>query len=103
MRSLKMQETTYFSSQPSNQLNLFKTRRVEKINFTKTATNAFKINKARNSSPSPVKRTISLASSNSPEKNEREPSSMQDIYADMKKVVYICEGSKNYLPELFDR
>lgn len=77
--SLKMQETTYFSSQPSNQLNLFKNRRVEKITFTKTASNAFKISKPRNSSPSPVKRTISLASSNSPDKNEREQSSMQEI------------------------
>jgi hypothetical protein len=60
---LRMQETSYFTNQPSNQLNLFKTRKMEKISFTKTISNgsAFKISKAR-SSQSPVKRTTSCAS-----------------------------------------
>lgn len=104
-RSLsRMQETsTYFSSQPTNQLNLFKTRRVERINFTKTISNAFKISKPRNNSPSPVKRTISLITNNSPEKSEKGDKpigSMHEIFAEMKKVVYIGEESKNFLPEM---
>ena len=98
-KSVKLQDTTYFSSQPSNQLSLFKTRRVDKISFTKTASNAFKISKPRNSSPSPVKRTISLASSNSPDKSEREQSSMQDIFQEMKKVVFISDSKKMSLSE----
>lgn len=101
-RSLKMQETTYFSSQPSNQLNLFKSRKVERINFTKTSSNTFKISKGRNSSPSPVKRTISLVSSNSPEKTEKDHGSMQELFMEMKKVIYIGDENRNFLPEVFE-
>jgi len=87
----------YFSTQPNNQINLFKARKFNRLNFVKTSSNgnAFKISKARHS-PSPVKRTISCASS-SPEKVE----SMHDIFGEMKKVVYISEGNKDKLPECF--
>lgn len=51
----------------------------------------FKISKTRNS-PSPVKRTNSLAS-NSPEKTQKSVGigSMHDLLSDMKKVIYIGE------------
>jgi hypothetical protein len=70
----RMQETNYFSSQPSNQLNLFRTRKTERNSFVKTVSNSgngnsFKISRS-SKSPSPVKRTISMVSSNSPEKPE---------------------------------
>ena len=79
----RMQDTVYFQSQPSNQLSLFKNRKIERIGFNKTISNgnkgnAFMISRGnRNSSPSPVKRTTSLASSPSPESTEKSINSMQ--------------------------
>lgn len=99
-RVMKMQETSYFHSQPSNQLSLFKSRKFERIGFTKTISNgnAFKISKSnRNGSPSPVKRTTSLASSPSPERTEKSINSMQEIPTEYRKVIHLCEEYKFYL------
>jgi hypothetical protein len=94
-----MQETAYFTSQPSNQLNLFKSRKLEKLSFTKTTSNgtSFKISRGRGSQ-SPVKRTISCVSS-SPEKTEKSVGSMQDLLSAMGRVIYICEENKMMLQE----
>ncbi len=93
-----MQETTYFTSQPSNQLNLFKTRRPEKVSFTKTTSNgaAFKISRGRGSQ-SPVKRTISCASS-SPDKTDKSVGSMRDLLSEMGRVIFISEENCMRLP-----
>ena len=96
---MRMQETSYFTNQPSNQLNLFKSRKIEKVSFAKSISNgsAFKISKPR-TSQSPVKRTISCVSP-SPEKTEKSAGSMRDLLSEMRKVIYIGEENRLLLPE----
>ena len=102
-RQVKMQETSYFQSQPSNQLSLFKSRKMERVGFTKTISNgnSFKITKRRDSN-SPVKRTTSLASSSSPERTQKSIHSVAEIPLQYRKVIYISEHN-NYYPEPSNR